>query len=62
MSKKINKGHYHEAVDRIIVTQQNIESNLRNHPLIYNKKKYYKKIDKVQMILSKLYQKIGQKL
>ena len=62
MSNKINKGHYHEAIDRIAVMQNNIEDNLRNHPLINKKKKYFKKIDKVQKILSELYHKIGQKL
>ena len=44
MDNKINKGHYHEAIDRIAVMQNNIEDNLRNYPLINKKKKFLIKL------------------
>ena len=38
MSNKINKGHYHEAIDRIAVMQNNIEDNLRKGQTVIFKK------------------------
>jgi hypothetical protein len=59
---KINKGHYLEITDRIAVTQANIESNLRNHPVIEKDKKLQKLIDKAQYQLAKAYQITGSKV
>jgi len=38
MSNKINKGHYHEVIDRIAVMQNNIEDNLRKGQTVIFKK------------------------
>ena len=59
---KINKGHYLEITDRIYCTQNNIEHNLRNHPVINKDEKLKKIVDKVQKELSKLYQITGGKI
>ena len=62
MSKKLDKGYYHEAADRISVAQDNLENNIRNHPVFRKHKKWRKKFDKAQSILSSLYQKVALKL
>ena len=60
--QRINNGHWLEATDRVAVTQNNIEDNLRSHPAIASKKKYIKLVDKAQEVLAELYQQLGQKL
>lgn len=58
---KLNKGHLHEAIDRIHVIQSNIETHLQEHP-VFDKsinKNGSEKLNKVQILLGELYQKIG---
>jgi endonuclease III-like uncharacterized protein len=57
----MNKGYYHEAADRLSVMQNNIDENLTKHKA-FKKKKYQKKLEKVQGILWELYQIMGSKM
>lgn len=59
---KLNKGHYHEIVDRLSSVQDIIDVVLKNHIVIDRDIKAQKKIDKIQLQLGKLYQKFGSKL
>lgn len=59
---KLNKGHYHELADRLHVSQNNLEDNIGNHPVMTKKKKWKKKFNKAQAILGELYQKAGAKM
>jgi|688.fasta_scaffold00478_127 hypothetical protein len=59
---KLNKGHYHEIVDRLSSTQDIIDVVLSQHYVFQNHKKAQKEIDKIQLKLGKLYQKFGSKL
>lgn len=57
----MNKGYYHEAADRLYVMRNNIEENLVKHRP-FKKKKYQKKLAKVQSILWDLYQTMALKM
>jgi hypothetical protein len=56
---KLDKYHYHEFIDRCSVIQDNIENNLRKHPVV--NKEISDKIDAIQYILSELYNDISIK-
>lgn len=58
---KLDKYHYHEALDRTNSIQEIIENMLSTHPAIEQNSKWKKKMAKVQNILGKLYQLIGEK-
>lgn len=60
--KKLNKGYYHEAADRISVEQDNIENNLIAHPVIRKSKKLRKKAEKAQQLLGQIYQIVASKM
>lgn len=58
---KVNKGHYHELMDRIHVQIETIDSHLINHPLTTKDKKIKKKLTKALKLLFDAYQYIGAK-
>ena len=57
--EKLDKFHYHEFIDRCSVIQDIIETHLRNHPIVDTL--VIKDIDRVQYILSELYNYINDK-
>jgi hypothetical protein len=57
----MNKGYYYEAAGRISVVQDDVFNNLQQHKAL-KKKKYQKKLEKVQSILGKLYQVMAAKM
>jgi hypothetical protein len=59
---KLNKGHYHEIIDRISVVQDIIEVTLRQHHVISIDAKALTEIDKIQLKLGKMYQKFSKRL
>lgn len=60
--QKVNKGHYHEATDRIHVVQSIIEDHLQRHPAFKKNKGWAKKLEDVQDIMGELYQLAGAKM
>jgi hypothetical protein len=63
MSKKLDKYHYHEALDRSYCVTDIIQSMLLDHALLNAKKhkKWKKKVLKAQMLICEVYQDIGEK-
>jgi predicted ATP-dependent protease len=59
---KLNKGYYHEIVDRLSSVQDIIDVVLSQHHVFQKHKKAQKQLDKVQLKLGKLYQEFGSKL
>ena len=61
MSKKLDKYHYHEALDRSYCVMDIMQSMLLDHPVLTSKKhkKWKKKLLKAQMLVSEVYQEIG---
>ena len=55
--EEINEGHYFEVMDRTHVIQCNIDDFLTSHPAMTPKMK--KKLDKVQTLLTDVYQWAG---
>lgn len=59
MKDKLDKFHYHEVLDRTHMIRNIIDNELYNHPAISKKMK--KHIDKVQILLGKVYQLAGSR-
>jgi len=55
----LDKFHYHEALDRTHMINCIINEHLTNHPVIQNHKKLLILTEKVEEILSDIYQSIG---
>lgn len=56
---KINKGHYLELLDRLLVQTSMIETHLYKHPVSKKMKKVRKLIDNAGMSLAEAYQMVG---
>lgn len=56
---KINKGHYLELLDRLLVQTSMIETHLYKHPLSKKLKKVRKLIDNAGYSLAEAYQMVG---
>lgn len=56
---KLDKFHYHEALDRCYIVANIIEDLLIEHPVISKNKFLRKKIRKSQKNIMKAYTKIG---
>ena len=59
---EINEGHYHELLDRIWVTMDNINNNLLEHPLAYHENEIKKLIEDAMDNLWDAYQTLGGKM
>lgn len=58
---KLDKFHYHEALDRCDSVVNIIDMLLLHHPVIEHNKEFKLMVEKASEILSDLYQKIGEK-
>lgn len=56
----LNNGHIHEAIDRLDVSINYLQSTLAEHSLIGSVIEYEAQVQSAIEILSDLYQKIGQ--
>ena len=56
---ELNDGHIHEAIDRIDVAINYLQSTLAEHSLINAVSEYEEKVQAAIKILSDLYQEIG---
>lgn len=56
---ELNDGHIHEAIDRIDVAINYLQSTLAEHSLINSVSEYEAKVQAAIKILSDLYQEIG---
>ncbi len=56
---ELNDGHIHEAIDRIDVAINYLQSTLAEHSLINSVSEYEVEVQAAIKILSDLYQKIG---
>lgn len=57
---KLDKFHYHEALDRTDLVSRFFEEAVATHAAVYKNPKYEKHVKQVQEGLGKLYQAIGQ--
>jgi hypothetical protein len=57
--QKLDGYSYHEALDRAYSVQVIIERMLIDHPVIKNKKRWAKKIEKAQELIAEVYIEIG---
>ena len=60
--EKLNKGHYHEALDRCDTVNTIVDAILLHHPAIAQTPAWKKDIEKAAALIGKVYQSIGQKL
>lgn len=58
----LDEGYFHEALDRTYIAQDYIENTLVGHPVYSQTPALAEKIEKVQEILSELYQDIAHLL
>jgi hypothetical protein len=60
---KLNKGHYHEAMDRCYVEADNIQRNLLDHPVFIKGKniKLRNKLEEALGMILEVYQEVGLK-
>ena len=56
---QLNDGHIHEAIDRIHVSIEYLESFIAEHPLIHSVAEFREEVERASEILAELYQKIG---
>lgn len=56
---KLDKYHYHEAIDRTHVFQASFEDHLATHPAIVGNEELKQKAEEIQKALGDLYQLIG---
>lgn len=62
MSKKeLDKFHYHELLDRLHVTMENLDRNIVEHPVIDKHPEWRDKINSAIDILFDVYQEVGKK-
>lgn len=61
-TEKINKGHYHEAADRLSVEMDNIENNIIAHAAVCKDKKVRKLCEEAQAKLMDAYQIVALKM
>lgn len=59
---KLNKLHYHEALDRASLVGDIIDRSLYTHPVIQQNKKLRKKIGEAMTMVFDVYQELGEKL
>lgn len=57
--EKLDKFHYHEALDRAYCVADTIENMLILHPVMDKHKKIKKRIRKAQSLIMDAYQMIG---
>lgn len=59
---KLNRGHFHEVMDRIHVINSNIDDHIISHPVLSDKKykKLKKKAVKAQCHLMDIYTEMGR--
>lgn len=56
---KLDEFHYHEAIDRIYICADIINTYLLQHPVIKKHKKLKKQVKKAQKLLLETYQLTG---
>lgn len=57
---KLNKFHYHEALDRTMICIDHMESALGKHPVIQNEEKAKELYEKSVETLGNLHQLLGE--
>lgn len=57
---ELNDGHYHEAMDRLHVICENIDSHVKDHPAIIDVEAN-NEIDEALSILMDVYRRVGEK-
>ncbi len=60
MSKKINKGYLHEAMDRTVIIANNLEDYVVSNKAVKRIPRAKKKIRKALTALFEAYQELGQ--
>ena len=55
-AKKLDRFHYHEALDRSYIMCNQFTDLLVTHPVIVEHKKLRKRAEKVDMLLREIYQ------
>lgn len=61
MSKKeLDKFHYHELLDRLHVTMENLDRNIIEHPVMYMHPEWRDKVNSVIDTLFNVYQEVGK--
>lgn len=56
---EINDGHIHEALDRIHVSMEYLDTALKGHPLLASVSEFDNEINRAIEILADLYQRVG---
>ncbi len=59
-SIEINKGHYHEILDRSWVATEYLNQFIGNHPIIKRNNDLFEIYMKAELAISELYQHIGR--
>ena len=59
MKTKLDKFHYHEALDRAYIVNDIVNEHLLDHPVISTHKPLKKKVKKAVRLLAEVYQEIG---
>lgn len=60
MSKKLDQFHYHEALDRCYIVNNQVETILLEHPVVQKHEKVKEKIEAASALLADAYQMIGK--
>lgn len=56
---KLDKFHYHEALDRAFIVANMTDEYLMQHPVIQKNKELKKRVKKAEILLYEVYQLIG---
>mgnify|MGYP000038273272 CR=1 FL=1 len=59
-TEKLDEFHYHELLDRLSVTTDNIYRNIIQHPVINKHYEWREEVDAALEILYDLYQEVGK--
>lgn len=57
--EKLDEFHYHEALDRCYMLNNQIDEFLFEHPVVQKHKNLKKKVDRAITLLAECYQEIG---
>ena len=59
MQLKLDRFHYHEALDRTYVVQNIITEHLLEHPVIQKHKDLKKRVEQAELLLAEVYQLVS---
>ena len=59
MKLKLDRFHYHEALDRTYVVQNIITEHLLEHPVIQKHKDLKKRVEQAELLLAEVYQLVS---